>query len=98
MHAFRTYTPPTQADLASLKTSTGLTGNEFAALLGLADGRQWRKYTGGADPRSLSAAMLFTLAAQLELSDEQIERVVARMRAIGAEVETIRASQSTALA
>lgn len=96
MLGFRNYVPPSPAELAALKADTGLTGNDLASLLGLADGRQWRKYTGGADPRALSASMLFALAAQLELSDDDLERVVARMRAIGAMIETVRTSPAEA--
>ncbi len=84
MKAFRNYVPPAPAALATLKAQTGMTGNELADAIGLADGRQWRKYTGGADPRTMSPALLFMLASRLTLSDGEIDRVIARMRSIGA--------------
>lgn len=84
MKGFRNYIPPPARQLADLKSRLDLTGNELADLVGVADGRQWRKYTGGEAPREMSSAMLFMLAARLELSDADIERVLARMRQIGA--------------
>jgi hypothetical protein len=87
MRAFRNYIPPSPAALANLKADTGFTGNQLADLLGLADGRQWRKYTGGADPRTMSPAMLFALATRLEIDDATLDRIVARMRAIGASLD-----------
>lgn len=88
MIRFRDYRAPSPAALADLKARVGLTGNELADLVGLSDGRQWRKYTGGIDPREMSAAMLFALAAQLELDDATLERVARRMREIGAQFDT----------
>lgn len=87
MKAFRNYIPPSPEALAALKAQTGMTGNELADAIGLADGRQWRKYTGGADPRTMSPALLFALAARLTLPDADIERVIARMREIGAQFD-----------
>ena len=83
MKGFQNYQPPTTDDLAKLKENLGMTGNELAALAGVADGRQWRKYTGGAAPREMSAPMLFLMAARLELSDAELDRVLAKMRDIG---------------
>ena len=80
------YTAPTPENLRALKSALGLTGEQMAALFGLAGGQQWRKYTGGADPRHMSMPMLFHAAARLELDDAALERVVARMRQIGADV------------
>lgn len=87
MKGFRNYTPPSARQLADLKARLDLTGNELADLVGVADGRQWRKYTGGEAPREMSPAMLFMLAARLELSDADIERITQRMRTIGATFE-----------
>lgn len=81
------YSPPTTHDLAALKDSLGYTGEQMAELFGLAGGQQWRKYTGGQSPRDMSAQMLFFAAARLELSPEQVERVLARMREMGAEID-----------
>lgn len=84
MKGFRNYTPPTVDDLARLKAELSLTGNQMADLAAVADNRQWRKYTGGAAPREMSAAMLFLMAARLSLSDDQLEQVLEKMRSIGA--------------
>lgn len=81
------YTPPSPEDLRRLKNELALTGEQMAELFGLAGGQQWRKYTGGHDPRDMSLQMLFFAAAQMELDAADIERVFARMRAIGATVE-----------
>lgn len=81
------YTPPTPADLRALKEQLGYTGEQMAELFGLAGGQQWRKYTGGADPRDMSAQMLLFAAARLTLTQAQMNALVARMRAIGAQVE-----------
>ena len=61
-----------------------MTSNEMAALANLGQGSQWRKYTGGAEPRQMGPHMLFFVAAQTELSDRDFARVLQRMRAIGA--------------
>jgi hypothetical protein len=63
-----------------------MTGEQLAELFGLAGGQQWRKYTGGSDPREMSAQMLFFGAARLVLDEMAIARVVEKMRAIGGEV------------
>lgn len=81
------YSPPTTADLRQLKDELDLTGEQMAELFGLAGGQQWRKYTGGAAPREMSMPMLFLAAARLELDEATIERVLARMRAMGAAVD-----------
>ncbi|MBD1589767.1 XRE family transcriptional regulator [Pseudomonas typographi] len=87
MKKITSYTPPSTNSLTSFKRELDMTGNQMADLAGLADGRQWRKYTGGATPRELSAQMLFMLAARLTLSDAELEAVYAKMREIGAEIE-----------
>ncbi|MBU66459.1 MAG: transcriptional regulator [Cupriavidus sp.] len=81
------YTPPTPADLQRLKSELGRTGEQMADLFGVAGGQQWRKYTGGAQPREMAPQMLFFGAARIALSDEELERVLARMREIGAEID-----------
>ncbi|KDC59414.1 hypothetical protein L512_1734 [Bordetella bronchiseptica MBORD624] len=80
-----TYTAPTPQDLQRLKTELDYTGKEMAALACVGE-QHWRKYTGGADPREMPYPNLFHLAAALELSPEEMERVHNRMRAIGAQV------------
>jgi hypothetical protein len=81
------YTPPTTKDLADLKAKLDLTGEQMAELFGVGGSHQWRKYTGGAQPREMSAQMLFFAAAQLALSKDEIERVLTYMRVIGAEID-----------
>ncbi|MFD4839778.1 XRE family transcriptional regulator [Achromobacter sp. NPDC058515] len=84
MKGFRNYTAPSTDDLARLKEELCLTGNEMADLAGVSDNRQWRKYTGGAAPRDMNAAMLFLMAARLTLTEEQLAPVLDKMRTIGA--------------
>lgn len=83
------YTPPSTNDLAKLKEQLGMTGEQMAELASVAGGQQWRKYTGGADPRSLSLHMCFFMAARLALSPEELAKVTAKMRDIGAEVDDL---------
>jgi transcriptional regulator with XRE-family HTH domain len=78
--------PPSTAELEALKHRLGKTGNDMAAIAGLSDGRQWRKYTGGAKPREVSAQMLFFIAARLTLPEEQLESIYAQMRDLGADL------------
>ncbi|MGA3972387.1 hypothetical protein ACI2VT_16395 [Ralstonia nicotianae] len=59
----------------------------MADLFGVAGGQQWRKYTGGAQPREMAPQMLFFGAARLVLTEEELERVLARMQAIGATID-----------
>ena len=76
--------PPAQK-LADLKKELGRTGKQMADLCWLAGDQHWRKYTNPREPRPMSAQMLFTLMAQLELDEEVLERIYARMRLAGAE-------------
>lgn len=78
------YTPPTAQDFQRLKQNLDRTGEQMAELFGVAGGQQWRKYTGGAAPREMSPQMLFFGAARLVLSEAELERVLTRMREIGA--------------
>ncbi|MBP0629944.1 MULTISPECIES: XRE family transcriptional regulator [unclassified Cupriavidus] len=81
------YTPPKPEDLQRLKNELDRTGEQMAELFGVAGGQQWRKYTGGAQPREMAPQMLFFGAARLALSEDEMQRVLARMRDIGADVE-----------
>jgi hypothetical protein len=87
MKTIKHYTPPSTGDLETLKTELGNTGNDMAEIAGLSDGRQWRKYTGGAKPREVSAQMLFFIAARLTLGDDQLTAVYDKMREIGADLK-----------
>lgn len=80
------YTAPDPADLRALKETLGRTGEEMADLFGLAGGHQWRKYTGGAQPREMSAQMMFFAAARLALRPADLARVLERMRECGAHI------------
>lgn len=81
------YTPPSPEDLEALKKQLGYTGNQMADLAGVASNSQWRKYTGGESPRSMSPHILFFMAAKLSLSEGEIEKVLEKMRKIGARFE-----------
>lgn len=83
------YQPPSAAALAQLKARLKLTSQQMADLAGLAGGAQWRKYTGGAEPRTLGQHMHFYLAAVLTLDDDQLQRVYACMRDHGAHLDEI---------
>ncbi|MBR8351172.1 MULTISPECIES: XRE family transcriptional regulator [Burkholderia] len=81
------YDPPTPQDLEKLKHDLQFSSAQMADLFGVQGGRQWRKYTGGEEPRDISPHILFFAAARLELSPEEFERVLARMRTIGATID-----------
>lgn len=81
------YTPPTTEDLQRLKDALGLTGEQMAALASVVSGAQWRKYTGGAQPRALNLHMLFFIAARLVLPPEDLQRIAIKMEQIGAQVD-----------
>ncbi|SAK61462.1 hypothetical protein AWB75_02627 [Caballeronia catudaia] len=81
------YTPPAPEDLERLKQGLNLSSAQMADLFGVAGGRQWRKYTGGTEPREMSPHILFFAMARLELDAETIERILNRMRAAGATIE-----------
>ncbi|WP_206217532.1 hypothetical protein [Pseudomonas viridiflava] len=82
------YVSPAPEALARLKDDLGVTSHTMAELTGLAQGQQWRKYTGGLAPRALGMHMHFYMAALLTLSDAELEKVMVTMRQQGAEVES----------
>ena len=84
MHAINNYTPPNTEDLQRLKNELGLTGVHMAQLAALGGSHQWRKYTGGKEPRSMNVHMLFFIAAQLHMTADQREMLFEKMREIGA--------------
>ncbi|MDR5765053.1 XRE family transcriptional regulator [Caballeronia sp. LZ028] len=81
------YTPPSTSDLARLKADLRMTGKQIAELFGLAGDQQWRKYTGGHEPRQMSAQMLFFAMARLELDEQTLQAILDRMRAAGAQID-----------
>lgn len=87
MKRIQHYDPPSVGDLARLKDELNFTSTQMADLAGLAQGAQWRKYTGGMQPRELSQHMHFYMAALLTLSEDELGRVIDCMRSQGAEVE-----------
>lgn len=85
MRLINDYTPPSTEDLERLKSDLGYTGNQMAELAGVASNSQWRKYTGGAEPRAMSPHILFFMAAQLALNDREIDRILKKMNEIRAD-------------
>ncbi|KAA0178917.1 XRE family transcriptional regulator [Cupriavidus gilardii] len=81
------YIAPPPESLQALKRELGKTGNEMADLFGVAGGPQWRKYTGGNQPRDISPQILFFGVARLVLSPEELNKVLNRMRELGAEID-----------
>jgi hypothetical protein len=81
------YLPPSTEDLARLKADLGYTGSQMAELFGVSSDKQWRKYTGGQEPREVSPHMLFFAMARLVLKQKDIESVLNRMRQVGAKVD-----------
>jgi hypothetical protein len=73
--------------LEKLKQELNLSSAGMADLFGVQGGRQWRKYTGGETPRDISPHLLFFAMARLELDSETMERILNRMRAVGATIE-----------
>jgi urease accessory protein UreE len=81
------YSHPSTKDLAELKAQLGWTGKQMADLAWLAGDQHWRKYTNPKNPRPMSAQMLFTMMAQLELDEKTIARILERMRQHGAVID-----------
>jgi hypothetical protein len=81
------YTPPTPENLEALKQELKLSSSQMAELFGVQGGRQWRKYTGGEAPREISPHLLFFAMARLELDRATLDRVLDRMRAVGATID-----------
>ncbi|ECJ8852725.1 XRE family transcriptional regulator [Salmonella enterica] len=87
MRLIKDYTPPTPEDLNQLKETLGYTGAQMANLAGVASNSQWRKYTGGESPRAMSSHILFFMAAQLILSEDDINKIIDKMIEVGAELK-----------
>ncbi|MGO2154409.1 helix-turn-helix domain-containing protein [Serratia quinivorans] len=86
MRLIKEYIAPAPEDLEKLKSELGYTGTQMADLAGVASNSQWRKYTGGAEPRAMSPHILFFIAAQLALSAEELDAIVMKMKQIGADI------------
>ncbi|EBG1054074.1 helix-turn-helix domain-containing protein [Salmonella enterica] len=87
MRLIKDYTPPTPEDLNQLKETLGYTGAQMANLAGVASNSQWRKYTSGESPRAMSPHILFFMAAQLILSEDDINKIIDKMIEVGAELK-----------
>lgn len=87
MKAITCYEPPAPHQLEVLKHHLQETGRGMATLAGLSGDNQWRKYTGGKQPRQASLHLAFFMAARLELDDSQLEQIYERMRAMGCGLE-----------
>lgn len=82
------YVPPTPDQLEQFKQDLNLSSGQMAALLGLANGRQWRRYLSN-DPenrRDMGMHMLFFAVARIELGEQEFARLLEKMRSIGAEI------------
>ncbi|KVM66036.1 hypothetical protein WJ61_30695 [Burkholderia ubonensis] len=83
------YSPPSPEDLERLKEQLGKSSGDMADLFSLANGRQWRRYLS-TDPnnrRDMGMHMLFFAMARLELDPKTLDRVLNRMREVGATIE-----------
>ncbi|ENC9770659.1 TPA: helix-turn-helix transcriptional regulator [Citrobacter koseri] len=87
MRLINDYVPPTPEDLNQLKEQLGYTGTQMADLAGVASNSQWRKYTGGESPRAMSPHILFFIAAQLSLNNNELNKILEKMREIGATLQ-----------
>jgi hypothetical protein len=85
------YTPPKPEDLERLKGELQYSSADMANLFGVTTGRQWRRYTSknteAGVHREMSAHMLFFAMARLELTSKEIDRVLSRMRKVGAQID-----------
>ncbi len=82
------YCAPSPQDLQRLKDELGYSGSEMAELASVSGGQQWRKYTGGSEPRELNMHVLFFMAARLALDPDQLQAIANKMQDIGAQVDT----------
>lgn len=83
------YSPPKAEDMERLKQALGKSSTEMAELFGISTGRQWRKYMAADanNSRDMGMHMLFFAMARLELDTETFDRILNRMRAVGATIE-----------
>lgn len=88
------YQPPTVQQLKQLKEELGFTGAQMAQLLGLSSSRRWRDLVNESNPQGITPASLFLGAARLTLNEADIQRVLEKMRQIGATIDLDSASGS----
>lgn len=88
------FSEPSTEDLAELKRRRNATGKEMAELFWLGGDHQWRKYTGGNEPRKMNPHMAFLGAARMVLTPEEFSRVLQMMETFGARVRQVPAGES----
>lgn len=87
MRLFERYKEPTVEDLLTLKEQLNYNGTQMADLALVVNNSQWRKYTNRNNPRAISPHILFLIAAQLALNKNEINRVLDKMRELGAKLD-----------
>ncbi|HEX8894485.1 MAG TPA: hypothetical protein VF783_14235 [Terriglobales bacterium] len=80
------FSEPSTEDLAELKRRRNATGKEMAEIFWLGGDQQWRKYTGGREPRKMGPHVAFLGAARMALTEEEFNRVLEMMETFGARV------------
>jgi hypothetical protein len=83
------FSEPSIEDLAELKQRLNATGKEMAELFWLGGDHQWRKYTGGQEPRKMNPHMAFLGAAKMSLTPEEFQRVLEMMDTFGAHLREL---------
>jgi hypothetical protein len=78
---------PSVTQLKQWKERLGFSGTKMANILGLKTSRRWRDYADENKPQGIPPANLFMGAAMVTLRSEEIERVLAAMREIGAAID-----------
>jgi hypothetical protein len=88
------FSEPSTEDLAELKRRRNATGKEMAEIFWLGGDQQWRKYTGGKEPRKMGPHVAFLGAARMVLTEEEFNRVLQFMETFGAHVKQVPADES----
>jgi hypothetical protein len=78
---------PTVAQMKQWKETLKFSGAQMANILGLKSARRWRDYADENKPQGIPPANLFMAAAITILPREEIDRVLAEMRRVGAVIE-----------
>lgn len=89
---------PSVTQLKQWKEKLGFSGAKMANILGLKTSRRWRDYADENKPQGIPPANLFMGAAMVTLPSEDIERVLAVMREIGATIDLNATPDSSELA
>lgn len=87
MRLIKQYHPPSPGELDELKRGLKYTGEQMAALAGVSSDSQWRKYTGGENPRAISQHILFYISAQLVMEEKELTAILEKMRELGARID-----------